>query len=1014
MPESSPKYAIQNGEITEVDPKDVEYEFYSFNNFHGLNANAIPLMTAVQAPRINYGQRFMTQAMPLADPDEPLVQSKLPDSNQSFDQSFGRSLGAVFNDSFDSAVVQAVTPEEIRLKGDNGETKSISLYRNYPFNRKSMVTNTPLVQPGQSVKKGQILAKSNFTNDKGNFALGKNLRVGIVPYRGYSMDDAIVVSQSAANKLTSVHTYTKELQEDGDNLRIDRDQFVSMFPTKFTKDQLDKLDEKGLPKVGTLIEKGDPLILATRPKTISSKSMDLSNLSRVNRVLRTDASEIWDHEDPAEVLDTVITKDGVRKVILSSKSPAKVGDKIAMRSGQKDIISKIIPDDKMLRGEDGKPLEILLNPQSLPSRANTALVYEILGGKIAEKLGKKLVVPAVPPPGTKWFDVFGDLLHKNGLNDTETVYDPVRDKNLSNPITVGNAYVMKLHHVVESKFSSRNQGGYDCYSEDTEVLTSEGWKLWPDVKESDKLATLSNEGRFIFETPENLVSYRVDGELVSVKSKFIDLLTTDNHKHIIRTLKNKEWRKVEASKLPSRFELLQFGILPYKPENIQSHIQVPDFTFTKQVRTHEYKGRDIPEVPFMYLMGLWCADGSIQTEEHGRWSVTWNQSTASNPELCSKIEDMMEKCGLKFRLFRRDTGMNAYGISDPALARWIENNFGKDSFTKKIPSFLFSCSLEARKAFISGYLEGDGYETQRVHGSRKKVNHIVTSSTASKELADGLQALAVISGYGVVVSTYHIDQKFDGCTCQHPMYRVGFHLKRTAATFRTQGSRYSGSIKTVEYHGNVYCATMPTTGVLYVRRNGKPVLSGNSNEQPTKGGKDGSKRFSGLEVNAMLSSGAYANLREGATIRGQRNDEYWRAIREGRTPQEPGTPFVFRKFLAMLTGSGMFAKEVGDGKLRLGPLTDRLMEQHKPIEVQNSGMVDLGTLRPKKGGLFSDELTGTNAWGKITLKEPLPNPAFEPQIMSLLDLKKADLRAILAGEMELPSHVLERLRKTDQ
>lgn len=649
MPEESmPKYALQNGEITEVDPKDVEYEFYSFNNFHGLNANAIPMMTAVQAPRINYGQRFMTQAMPLADPEEPLVQAKLPDSNQSFDQSFGRSLGAVFNDSFDNAVVQSVTPDEIKLKGDNGEVKSISLYRNYPFNRKSMVTNTPLVQPGQTVKKGQLLAKSNFTNDKGNFALGKNLRVGIVPYRGYSMDDAIVLSQSAANKLTSVHTYTKELQEDGDNLRIDRDQFVSMFPTKFTKDQLDKLDEQGLPKVGTIIEKGDPLILATRPKTISSKSMDLSNLSRVNRVLRTDASEVWDHDDPAEVLDTVITKDGVRKVILSSKSPAQVGDKIAMRSGQKDIISKIIPDDQMLRGEDGKPLEILLNPQSLPSRANTALVYEILGGKIAEKLGKKLIVPSVPPPGTKWFDVFGDLLHKNGLNDTETVYDPVRDRNLSNPITVGNAYVMKLHHVVSSKFSSRNQGGYDL------------------------------------------------------------------------------------------------------------------------------------------------------------------------------------------------------------------------------------------------------------------------------------------------------------------------------------------------------------------------------NEQPTKGGKDGSKRFSGLEVNAMLSSGAYANLREGATIRGQRNDEYWRAIREGRTPQEPGTPFVFRKFLAMLAGSGMFAKEVGDGKLRLGPMTDKLIEQHKPIEVQNSGMVDLGTLRPKKGSLFSDELTGTNAWGKITLREPLPNPAFEPQIMSLLGLKKNELRAILSGEMELPPHVLERLKKAPQ
>jgi len=190
---------------------------------------------------------------------------------------------------------------------------------------------------------------------------------------------------------------------------------------------------------------------------------------------------------------------------------------------------------------------------------------------------------------------------------------------------------------------------------------------------------------------------------------------------------------------------------------------------------------------------------------------------------------------------------------------------------------------------------------------------------------------------------------------------------------------------------------------LIVRRNGKPLVSGNSNEQPIKGGFEGgrSKRVSGLEVHALQSAGAYAVTRENSTLRGQRRDEFWRMLRAGHTPAEPGAPFVWNKFLALLPGAGLLARELPGGKLRLGPMTDRELDARGAIEVAHGGTVHPSTLEPEPGGLFDVGLVGSSKWGRITLDEPLPNPAFEKQVAHLLGLTRAKLRAVLAGELDL-------------
>jgi DNA-directed RNA polymerase subunit beta len=631
--------AVKDNQIQELDDTEADYELVTPNAFFGSHINLIPMHSAVQGPRLFYGARFYNQALPLTKPQAPWVQN-LDDRDErgrSFDERFGTNAGAVFAD--DDAEVTQVDGSRVQLRLPDGKTKDIELYTNFPFNRKTAINQTAVVKPGDVITKGQLLARSNYTDEKGTLALGTNARVGLVPFKGYSMDDAIVVSEAFANRLTSDHSYTLGQEFDND-VRGGLNHYVSLFPTKYTKQQLKNIDTTGVVKPGTVVHPGDPLILATKPRVFSSTTAQLGKLSKAMRQSRHDSTQVWDGDHEGVVTDVAQTKRGY-KVVVQSNAPAAMGDKIVFRSGQKGVISNIIPDAQMPRTVDGEPLEVLLNPMGIPSRANNSMIYELLLGKVAARRGEPIKIPSFNKAGEKWYDIVQKYLDDDGLAPTEEVFDPTTNTKLQNPITVGNAHILKLHHTATSKASARGQGGY---------------------------------------------------------------------------------------------------------------------------------------------------------------------------------------------------------------------------------------SLD---------------------------------------------------------------------------------------------------------------------------------------EQPLKGGSEAAqaKRLSGLEVHSLLSAGAYKTLREGATLRGQKNDEYWRALRQGYQPRPPGAPFVWDKFQALLTGSGLHARKIPGGKMRLGPFTDEDLESRKPIEIQSGELVDLNTMEPVKGGLFDQAIVGNNRWGKVTLPFAVPNPAFEDSIRHLLGLTRKEMRAILAGDMELPENL---------
>lgn len=621
---------LKRGVITE-EPDDIEkvrYEFVSPNQFFGNTLNLLPMQNSVTAARAFYEHKFITQALPIKDGESPNVQSlKNADNNESYEDYLGKKTGVIsLDDDDNSADILEVTPDYIKYKNDKGETKTKNLYNNFAFNRKTMLTNYPLVKAGDKISRDKsknppILAKTNFTDNNGTLNMGLNARVGFVPYKGWSMDDAVVISEDFAKKMTSQHMYQYSEANDSKDIKTGKDHFKAFYPDKFNKEQMDKIDDNGVIKAGTVVNPGDPLIVSTRSRVVSSNDANLGRLSKYLKTTRLDSSQVWDHNTPGVVTDVVKTNDGY-KVNVETFAPMQEGDKMcyhpdtevftedgwknitevklgdkvvalttdlsgkpsgyklsdvieihkyklnndtlygyedehvaqlvtgnhncaincldkltyetanllsysskdeqfisvspdfdlnngndlkytfinknnvykaydysgevigigvnafshiiltryhnkpifsgnSSRSGNKLTVSHILPQNEMPRTKDGKPLDVLFNQLGLVSRVNANMMYEAMLGKVAEKTGKKYKLPTFNKNSEKWYDFVENELKKNNLSDVEPVYDPVIDRDLDQPIAVGNAYFLKLHHTSDSKLSSRGQGIYD-------------------------------------------------------------------------------------------------------------------------------------------------------------------------------------------------------------------------------------------------------------------------------------------------------------------------------------------------------------------------------------------------------------------------------------------------------------------------------------------------------------------------------------------------------------------------
>lgn len=439
-----------------VKASQVEYIFSSPDAFFSTTTTAIPFLPNNHANRVLMGDKHIEQSVPLAEPDKPLVMHKITSSDASGNQVGGYE--ELFGKAFlvkapISGKVTKITNDTISIKPAKGRAVDVAIHHHYPLNSGAFLHDTPKVKVGDSVKENQILVENNFTKDT-TLAMGKNLLAGYVAYKGYNFEDGIVISETAAKKLTSVHKNEARVDIDK-NTKVGADAYFAAFPQelKYIRERKTRYDDAGIIKKGVTVEPGDILIPAFQQVPLHAE-FDFKRLGKRLGDRAVDISARWDSLVPGEVVDVVRTGSFV-KVYVKSVEPMKIGDKLSMRAGAKGIVTHILPDSEMYRTKDGKVLDILLNPAGIPSRVNTGQMYEAATGKIALKTGTPYYTENFNSRASSMLAKVKQDMAAAGVQDEEEIIDPKTGKAVSTTL-VGPIHFYKLKHQVDTKFKARS------------------------------------------------------------------------------------------------------------------------------------------------------------------------------------------------------------------------------------------------------------------------------------------------------------------------------------------------------------------------------------------------------------------------------------------------------------------------------------------------------------------------------------------------------------------------------
>lgn len=451
--ESVPGYfiGVKDGKHDYYKPEEIDYVIPDAASSYNVLSNLVPGKAYMVPHRTGMATRMLAQSVELQNREAPLMQNAVSgtDGAESYEDRFGARLGARFAPE-QPGTVTSVKPNAIEYLTADGKKGRIPLYSDATLGRKSRMHSFPLVNVGDRFEPGQLLATSNYTDNNGVAAVGTNLRVADMTHPE-AYEDAYVVSESAAkNKLSSVHLYRNRL-ENSDAIRKGVGPFISVFGGKYKPKQIEKLSKDGVVKVGQVLEKGDPMILAMEVR------QGVGRVHKKGGQSFADNSLTYDHDDPGEVVGVFQDKDGNTVVKTRVISPLKEGDKISMRNGLKGVVV-IKPDAEMPQDKDGRPFEAIVPRLGVIARKNPIMKHELVLGKLARMRGQAYKIPDFGEIDDLRDFVRGEL-GRYGVEEKEEVVDPITNTKIPGILT-GEAYFLKLHHMSEGKVQGRSTGRY--------------------------------------------------------------------------------------------------------------------------------------------------------------------------------------------------------------------------------------------------------------------------------------------------------------------------------------------------------------------------------------------------------------------------------------------------------------------------------------------------------------------------------------------------------------------------
>ena len=427
----------KNKEFTTHSLKDVDYMLRHTSDIHSASSKTLPLINSMDGMRATMSQKHGQQAQSLKHREAPFVSTEDTNGKDFFENIAEKTTQVIKANT--SGKVTKITDDAIYINGEKHE-----LVKNLPLSRKTYIDMDPKVKVGDVVKKGQIIAESNFSKD-GALATGTHLRTAWMSMPG-NRNDAVIISESAADKLTSLHMYKEEVPIEKDDI-LDLKKAKALFPMTLSKVNLSKYDSHGVIKKGVTVKPHEPLVIKLVPnneKPITSLDKTLFKPFKLKL-------ETWEHAHDGEIVSVKRTDNTVR-IFVKTESKAQIGDKLSGRYGNKGLISRILPDDKMPKNEKGEPVHVVFTSAGVISRTNPGQLIEGTLGKVSRKTGKKYKITQYANPDNLSFAE--NEAKKHGIEQYETLINPETGKPFDKKIFVGEPYIYKLFKDSESGMSA--------------------------------------------------------------------------------------------------------------------------------------------------------------------------------------------------------------------------------------------------------------------------------------------------------------------------------------------------------------------------------------------------------------------------------------------------------------------------------------------------------------------------------------------------------------------------------
>ncbi|HIU63153.1 MAG TPA: DNA-directed RNA polymerase subunit beta [Candidatus Caccalectryoclostridium excrementigallinarum] len=455
-------------DIREVDSSTVDYMDVSPKQLISVAASLVPFLENDDTSRALMGSNMQRQAVPLLRPEAPIIATGI-EHKIAYDS-------GVMVIAKNDGVVKSVSAEKIVVTLGDGSEDVYALQKFERSNNGTCINQRHIVDKGQPVVKGMVLADGPAT-DNGELSLGRNILIGFMSWCGYNYEDAILISEDLVKDdvFTSIHI--EEYETEARDTKLGEEQITRDIPN-LGEDALKYLDENGIIMVGAEVHSGDILVGRVTPKG----EAELTPEERLLRAIFGEkAREVRDtslrlpHGQSGIVVDVKIftreNKDemspGVNKLVrvyVAQKRKLGVGDKMAGRHGNKGVVSRVLPREDMPFLPDGTPLQIVLNPLGVPSRMNIGQVLEVHLGYVAKALGWKVSTPVFD--GATEYDI-KELFKENNMpaNGKMELYDGRTGDKFENPVTVGYMYMLKLIHLVDDKIHARSIGPYSLVTQ---------------------------------------------------------------------------------------------------------------------------------------------------------------------------------------------------------------------------------------------------------------------------------------------------------------------------------------------------------------------------------------------------------------------------------------------------------------------------------------------------------------------------------------------------------------------